>query len=259
MAVNSNDPLYGYFFISDFSSLNFDDSWKQPYQAPKEYVQKFVVGDNIKLQFARKKDSNVTVTLYLTNLKTSVESIVSYTDIDTSTDWIISEATFQSGQAAEYSLKVVASAPDIGEYTGVSRFCVLSDNEGLILLTYTNRRNAFNTVFTEGSFDFRCEGSLLPSGAEFNADTEGFRDQNGSFTQLYSLPYRVDTLSIGGGFGVPNWVGEKINNIFSLTSVKLDGEEYVRSEQSIPEITTLGNDHPLYVYNLKIEKKKIAG
>lgn len=108
--------------------------------------------------------------------------------------------------------------------------------EGTVRITYNHRRDEFDTVFSpERMFDFRVEGCFLPSESSFAVDSEGFRDQSDRYKQLSALPYRKDIFSVGGGFGVPNWVADKLNYIFSTSFVLIDEMKYSRSESAVPE------------------------
>lgn len=253
MASDTNNPLYGRFYISDFSSLNFDANWKLPFQIQADYVQRFVQGDNIRVQFSTK--DILESRIILLNEQTSELNTIMPTYITESDGWLIFEILVEQQDSGTYTLHIYVITEDKGIYATKSRFCVLSEEpDDLLKITYNHRRNEFNTVFLEGhDFDVRFEGNLLPSGMEFDVDSEGFRNQSGIYTQLYAQPYRREKLAIGGGFGVPNWVGEKINRIFSLSSVYINDVRYVRSEQSVPEVTTIGNDYPLFIYQLQVE------
>lgn len=254
MASNTNNPLYGRFYLSDFSSLNFDANWKLPFQIQADYVQRFVQGDNIRVQFSMNYREIVTSIILVNNETSTFEEVVEE-EIPSETDWVTKEVLINKVNEGSYTLNIYIILRDSNTYVIKSKFCILSEeSDDLLKITYNHRRNEFNTVFLEGhDFDVRFEGDLLPSGMEFDVDSEGFRNQSGIYTQLYAKPYRREKLAIGGGFGVPNWVGEKINRIFSLSNVYINDVRYVRSEQSVPEITTIGNDYPLFIYQLQVE------
>jgi len=112
-----------------------------------------------------------------------------------------------------------------------------------------------DTVAYNRYFDFRFEGGFLPSENNFPVDTNDFRDQRYTQTQLSALPYKVKTLTAGSRAGVPYWVGEKINLIFSCSSVHIGKLEYVRSEGSEPEVNQINELYPLYVYKIALEVK----
>ena len=87
-------------------------------------------------------------------------------------------------------------------------------------------------------------------------DSEGFRDQSDRYKQLSALPYRKDIFSVGGGFGVPNWVADKLNYIFSTSFVLIDEMKYSRSESAVPEMTSIHGDYPMYLYKIELEKDR---
>ena len=150
---------------------------------------------------------------------------------------------------AQYS-RIIAWAP----------FCIVSELPDSVLFTYTNYRDDFDTVF-DTEIDYRVEAVWLPADAAFLVNAENFRDQNGITHQLSATPYETRSLTIGGGmsaFGVPDWVGRKINNIFSCSSVFIDGEQYARSEGAVPEKTDIATDYPLFMYKMVVEPQDNA-
>jgi hypothetical protein len=64
----------------------------------------------------------------------------------------------------------------------------------------------------------------------------------------------VSVLTIGTKRGVPQWVGNRINNIFKLSDILVNDVETVRNEGSTPDIVQVGSDYPLYVFKLNVEQ-----
>jgi hypothetical protein len=136
----------------------------------------------------------------------------------------------------------------------VTYFCITDDLEGTVLISYTHRKNDFDTIFQDRRFNFRIEGGIYPGDKTQTVENEVFRDQRFNPNQIAAIPYEVQVLTIGSSTGVPQWVGKKINNIFSLSDVEVDGIKSVRNESSNPEIISTGIKWPLYVHKISIEQ-----
>jgi len=93
----------------------------------------------------------------------------------------------------------------------------------------------------------------LPQEISFENNTEEFRDQRYVSKILSSTAFEKKTLTLGGGMGVPNWVARKINLIFSLSSVHVEGTPMVRSDGGAVELTEIGKYYPLYIYKIVLE------
>lgn len=238
--------------ISEFSSLNFRTDWKLPFQHQVDYIQKFLPADSIQIQYML-ADEAVNVyqknkeTGKITRLTPSVHEqapgekyytvTVNNTLVDKDTFFTL---YFARGENAE---PIIAS-----------EYMVCTELPGTVLLKYTNRKNDQGAVFDGiGRFYFRIEGVFLPQENTFENESEDFRDQRYTLKLLSDFTYEKKTLTLGGGFGVPNWVARKINLIFSLSSVLVDGQSMARSEGSAVKINLLHNDYPLYVYKIELE------
>lgn len=246
------------FKISKYSSLNFED-WKLDFEKDECYAQKFARGDDLIVQYEVISSRNISPIL--------TDEYGNRTVID---------PEFLSNRAVDGDIWLIYRFKlpllDIGAYRldfsngyAVAKTCFFSvlddeDLEDTVLFTYTHRRNEFDVFFTEDytdflSFDFRCEGGFLPSEYLYGIENESFRDQRFVNTQLDARPYRKKVLTLGNETGVPAWVGEKVNLLFSTTKVLINGEEHVRSEASTPTITTMMYLYPLYIYKMEVEEK----
>lgn len=158
----------------------------------------------------------------------------------------ITRTNIQGGRQLAYS------------YYKIDDFQNLIDNT--ILITATNETNLFNTIFTSEQeesflFRFRIEGGFMPGEINFQVDSENFRDQRYSNYQLSADPYKTKTLTIGNGFGAPNWVAEKVNLLLSCSEVYINGVLHSRVEGASPEVNELGNRYyPKYVYKIELEE-----
>lgn len=239
--------------ISDFSSLNFRHDWRLHFQYPAGYVQRFLPSDSIYVQYATIGQYVGDLGIWLTDSAGNDISQLEPTVIKTTDDVTVSAVAWPPLPVGSYILqfriaqhsRVIAWAP----------FCIVAELPDSVLFTYTNYRDDFDTVFNT-EIDYRVEAVWLPTDTSFLVNAESFRDQNGIAHQLSAQPYETRALTIGGGisaFGVPDWVARKINNIFSCSSVFIDGEQYARSEGAVPEKTDIATDYPLFMYKITVE------
>lgn len=235
-----------YFKISEFSTLNFHADWKLPFQYDVSYVQRFLPTDILRIQFTVSSDSLVKNWLYDGHSRKSI--------LPTQVDDNIYELVYSNLKVGSYVMYFELT--NTGQIIASSQFCVCEQLEDTLLFAYTNRSNTFDTIFQDRVFGYRVEGVSLPGEVAFHADSEGFRDQRNDYTQLSCFPYSTEIITLGGGrsaLGVPNWVARKINDIFSLSNVLVDGRTVVRSEGSTPEPTEIAGSYPLFLYKIIVE------
>jgi hypothetical protein len=114
-------------------------------------------------------------------------------------------------------------------------FHLAEEHPNTMLIEYRNSENNFSVVFFENLFfKFRVEGLI----ANFNPESDDliYNDQKRNATLLDSIPYRSFTLFIGNQEGIPDWVADKANRIFSCDSITIDGEYYQKVDGSSWEI-----------------------
>jgi len=100
-----------------------------------------------------------------------------------------------------------------------------------ILFQYKHRKNFYGSIFQNGeTFSFRCEAILTDFKPSVNSVV--FEDQTANLVSLSATAFRSFELVIGDGYGVPDWVADKINRIFGCSTVLLDGKQFVRSDGS---------------------------
>lgn len=110
-------------------------------------------------------------------------------------------------------------------------------HKGTVLLEYRNSRYKDNVIFETGiRFGFRVEGTLgfLDPGSENIV----YNDQKHNPTVLDSKTFNGWPFSIGGTRGCPDWVWGKMNKIWSVNDVTIDGISYARPQGSKFEFTT---------------------
>lgn len=239
-------------FISEFSSLNFRKDWKLSFQQNVDYIPKFLPTDNIQVQYVVK---DFTLNPYLKNICTGeVKQLSPVLLLENESEKCYQLTINNSSISSDTEFNLYFASDQDGEKIKDANFCVCTELPDTILLEYTNRKNVYETIFDGiDRFLFRVEGAFLPQEISFENNTEEFRDQRYVSKILSSTAFEKKTLTLGGGMGVPNWVARKINLIFSLSSVHVEGTPMVRSGGGAVELTEIGKYYPLYIYKIVLE------
>jgi hypothetical protein len=233
---------------SKFSSLSFRDDWQAFFDTESCYIQKFATGEQIRIQFT--SEASTFTAKYFNENETS--TTIPVNQIFTLDGKFIYETAFSIQTPGIYRFELTSGLTDpIGAYFLIRK---PEDLKHTILASYTHRKNDFDTIFINKTFNFRIEGGIYPGETKQAIENEIFRDQRFSPVQLSAIPYEVRALVIGSTEGVPQWAGNKINHILSLSNVTIDGIETVRNESSVPELISLGEKNPLYVHKVSIEQ-----
>lgn len=244
--------------ISDFSTLNFRNDWRNDLQYPASYVQRLLRTDVIDTQYVVFGDFKGTLNVVLQDCSGIVLAMANVTELGSINGGMAYRADWPEGvlplAAGAYS--VAFQLQPYSLVVAEASFMVVDELPDSVLLRVTNDEDAFSTVFDGQTFNYRVEGVWMPTDVSFKADSQEFRDQNGAFHQLSSQPYETRILTIGGGsstVGVPNWVGRKVNKFLSCSSLNIDGVNYVRSEGSAVEKTDIADYWPQFIYKITLE------
>lgn len=242
---------------SKFSSLYLGkkDKWKAPFDQDVCYMQKFAIGEEIRIQFTGYISGFTAKYVNNNGIESTVnvELLYTYPGYDGKR---IYEALFSVSVTGVYKFILTSGSDEVCSY-----FCI-SDREELkntVLINYTHYRNDYDTIFINQdgmnrTFNFRIEGGFYPGDKEQSVENEMFRDQRFNPYQLSADTYEVSALTIGTKKGVPQWVGNKINNIFKLSDILVDGITTTRNESSTPELISVGSYYPLYVFKFNVEQ-----
>lgn len=234
--------------ISDLGSLNFYEDWKLLFQIQERYALKYLTTDTIRVQFTTSSDIIAFPEVRLFNAKTNEITTLIPVKVHSTDEYSVYNVTLSNLSEGCYVFQfylseVLASAP----------FSIHEELENSRLFEYTNEKNDHETVFAE-PFYFRVEGVFLPQALTPQVESNNFRDQRYIQHLLSASPYNIHTLSVGGKFGAPNYVEDKLNRILSCTSVLIDGEQYARAEGTSTEKEVFDPAYPLYRYKLQVEK-----
>jgi hypothetical protein len=80
-----------------------------------------------------------------------------------------------------------------------------------------------------------------------------YEDQPLNQKMISSRPYRLFKFVIGGSYGVPMWVADKLNRIFGCSTISIDGKYFTKNEGAAFEPKEEEN-YPLKGYTLDIRE-----
>ena len=241
---------------SKFSSLYLGkkEDWKASFDKNVCYIQKFAIGEEIRVQFVGY--SSDFFAKYTNEAGVDTQLSVVLLHKDPSSEKRLFEVVFSINKQGVYQFHLTNRINEAYSYFSIHKPSELSNT---ILLNYTHRKNDFDTIFvnqdeTKKTFNLRIEGGLYPGDRTQVVENEIFRDQRFTPFQLSADTYQVSVLTIGNPAGVPQWIGNRVNNIFKLSKVLVDDMETTRNESSIPELIQIASYYPLYVFKLNIEQ-----
>jgi hypothetical protein len=242
--ISSVSPL-----IFDIESTGFEHSI--------DYVQKFERED-IPILIQIVDVPNKTFTMLLVDLYNGTPYQISPQKYEINDYNTLYEFTINPSNNGTYQVRITN---DQGEISVSLPFCVHSSSYTpfTMQIEYTNADNqqAFGAVFdisgNKRVFKTRVEGGFKSDSRQLAVESEQFRTQKQEPINLYSVPYEKRTLTIGDNEGVPFEMARLLNNIFCLSSVKIDGVSYTRSESSVPEQQVIAERYPQFNYTLTVE------
>ncbi|MDR0575649.1 MAG: hypothetical protein LBG96_16780 [Tannerella sp.] len=241
---------------SKFSSLYLGkwEEWQAPFDEDVCFLHTYAIGEEMRIQFIGFTDVFYASYSDRYGNETSLDVELLYT-YDNSR--YLFEIAFSVADPGLYELYIGSVTDQIYSYFCIKPLSELSDNT--VLLNYAHRRNEYDTIFIGSDgfprrFNFRVYGGIYPGDKEQAIDNEVFRDQRFESFQTAAESYEISVLTIGTPRGVPQWVGNRINNIFKLSDVLVNGVETTRNEGSVPELVKVGQYYPLYVFKLNIEQ-----
>lgn len=253
--------------FSLFSSLNVDPAYRHDFEDPVDYCQTFSIEDIITLQaLATSANPDIIPEFHLTGNSTVSLTPTVYPSDKDGYSILYVDVSSMVNAPGNYLLSVY----DRENLLHIENFYfrVLSETDeelnDTVRIRYSHNINEFNARFINDSTplysDIRIEGAFRRYAETHNNQTDYFRDQDYYPNQLSSYAYTARTLSMGDSAGLPGWIGEKLNYIFSLSDVTIttNGEErsYVRHDGAQVTVETIETDkYPMYIYSVEVEKK----
>lgn len=243
--------------ISSICPLRFESIYND-IEIRDDYVQKFYLSDKIYIQLIGGNSELVKLDILdlNDNIIKTIEPVI--------------KAINSNQKLYEFGIDNLSEGcyfADIIEYSILPqhnksypfKICDVDELIGTSLLTYSGDNDErTGTIFSlenyNRTFNIRLEMGFKTDGFKFGAEVEQFRTQNWEIRDLFSIPYMKYTLVVGDNFGVPLWVARMLNEIFCLSTVKINGIGYKRSESSVPEYQTIQERNYNANYSMTIEK-----
>ena len=241
---------------SKFSSLYLGckNEWKVPFDQDVCFIQKYAADEELRIQFTGNEQNYYAKYISCSGVETNLAVQLLYTD--PVTGYGTFEIFFSISEIGIYCFEISNGTEKVVSYFKIADDVEL---ENTILLRYTHRKNEYESIFINSDnskkyFSFRIDGGIFPSGKSQAIDNNFFRDQRFTLHQISAQAYEISVLTIGSTKGVPQWVGNRINHIFSLSDISIDGIETKRNEGSTVEIVELSKYYPLFVFKLNVEQ-----
>jgi len=133
---------------------------------------------------------------------------------------------------------------------------LVASQDETLKIVYTHDLNEFDTYFTIGTgvnFLLRVEGGVKSEGLQPGGKFTMFQDLDYQSLILQAQPYNVEKFTFGPSAGIPNHLADKLNRIFSLSSVTINGTAYTRNEGAKMERNG-ETDYPLAGWSLELVK-----
>lgn len=130
--------------------------------------------------------------------------------------------------------------------------CIAVKHPNTVYIQYRNSRFHGDVVFETGiRFNFRVEASFGP--LQPGAHIQSYLNQKTDPVILSARPFRTWPLTIGGTFGVPDWVADMANLIWCCNEVTVDGKLFARSGDA--ELTFNEEDnYPLRAVTIELQE-----
>lgn len=243
--------------LPQYLTKHFDDYWAseqlQPFETVVSFKQKWQTSDTIYLQFesnfasiqmtAIDCEQNVLLTQAATQVRANkylpgyyvYEITLSLAPFSPGTIWLKLSLGLGSKLMISEPIDVAETWPET------------------ILFQYSNSKYHGDIIFETGIvFGFRCEAVIrrLDPANERTA----YRDQKLNPSTLKVRPFRAWELGIGHKRGIPDWVIDKMNWIWSCDNVTLDGKPFAVLEDSKFEDKEIHPQYPFRHWTLNIQE-----
>jgi hypothetical protein len=197
----------------------------QNYLDSISYFQKWQQNDIIFLQCMTNGLGPVAIQFLDANGKVVLtDSLTATSDSAVKSPYILYQKSFGLNSFAEGVYYITLTAGTGGTVTSFisEGLYIKADHPDTLLFEYSNSRNKQSCIFSSGyTPSFRVEGWL--DGFTPAAHFSTFEDQPADITVINGIPYRIHTLNIGYGRGIPAWAIDKLSRILLLDNTNCDG------------------------------------
>lgn len=243
--------------LPQYLTRHFDDYWfkeqVQGYETVVNYKQKYQTSDTIYLQFEANFaaiqmqvidcDQNVLLTQSATQVRANkylpgyyvYELTLSLAPFDPGTIYLKLNLGLGSKFMISEPIEVAEKWPNT------------------ILFQYNNSKYHGDVIFETGIvFGFRCEAVIRR--LDPSSERTFYRDQKLNPTQLKVRPFRGWELGIGHLYGIPDWVIDLMNWVWSCENVQCDGKSFAVLDDSKFEDQEIHKQYPLRHWTLNVQE-----
>lgn len=240
--------------IGDICPLFFSPV-KDKYAIDVDYIQRFHTTDKILLQIFA--DDGEVASASLNDLIKGTSSNIQFQTYEVNTSVMMYYVVFTSLPDSVYSITFERKESEPFEVCSDSN---ILEETALIRYSHKDNNSAFDNIFwigdTQQVFEWRVEAGFKPAGYSAKIDNEQYRNQRQEIEELYAVPYDSYVLTIGNSCGVPYWFGRHLNRILCVSMFDVNGERYVRSENSVPEISQVMEDSQMFFVTIALEPQE---
>lgn len=240
--------------IGDICPLFFSPV-KDKYAIDVDYIQRFHTTDKILLQIFA--DDGEVASASLNDLIKGTSSNIQFLTYEVNASVMMYYVVFTSLPDSVYSITFERKESEPFEVCSDSN--ILGET-ALIRYSHKDNNSAFDNIFwigdTQQVFEWRVEAGFKPAGYSAKIDNEQYRNQRQEIEELYAVPYDSYVLTIGNSCGVPYWFGRHLNRILCVSMFDVNGERYVRSENSVPEISQVMEDSQMFFVTIALEPQE---
>lgn len=240
--------------IGDICPLFFSPV-KDKYAIDVDYIQRFHTTDKILLQIFA--DDGEVASASLNDLIKGTSSNIQFQTYEVNTSVMMYYVVFTSLPDSVYSITFERKESEPFEVCSDSN---ILEETALIRYSHKDNNSAFDNIFwigdTQQVFEWRVEAGFKPAGYSAKIDNEQYRNQRQEIEELYAVPYDSYVLTIGNSCGVPYWFGRHLNRILCMSMFDVNGERYVRSEDSVPEISQVMEDSQMFFVTIALEPQE---
>lgn len=240
--------------IGDICPLFFSPV-KDKYAIDVDYIQRFHTTDKILLQIFA--DDGEVASASLNDLIKGTSSNIQFQTYEVNASVMMYYVVFTSLPDSVYSITFERKESEPFEVCSDSN---ILEETALVRYSHKDNNSAFDNIFwigdTQQVFEWRVEAGFKPAGYSAKIDNEQYRNQRQEIEELYAVPYDSYVLTIGNSCGVPYWFGRHLNRILCVSMFDVNGERYVRSENSVPEISQVMEDSQMFFVTIALEPQE---
>ena len=240
--------------IGDICPLFFSPV-KDKYAIDVDYIQRFHTTDKILLQIFA--DDGEVASASLNDLIKGTSSNIQFQTYEVNASVMMYYVVFTSLPDSVYSITFERKESEPFEVCSDSN---ILEETALIRYSHKDNNSAFDNIFwigdTQQVFEWRVEAGFKPAGYSAKIDNEQYRNQRQEIEELYAVAYDSYVLTIGNSCGVPYWFGRHLNRILCVSMFDVNGERYVRSENSVPEISQVMEDSQMFFVTIALEPQE---